>query len=157
MTPEGVQMKKKLYSTFAMLGLAILLTVASVQAQSVGKLEVNVPFEFQVGSQTFPAGQYSVKRLSQSSMLIRSADGQLSLIAQTPKALTSDEKGKALMEKLVFNKYGQQYFLSQVWMVRGSDGRELFKSDAEQQAASNQAVASGVAKAQKVVVAARAR
>ena len=150
-------MKKKLYSTFATLGLAILLMVASVQAQSVGKLEVNIPFEFQVGSKTLPAGQYSVKRLSQSSMLIRSADGQFSLIAQTPKVLTSDEKGKALMEKLVFNKYGQQYFLSQVWMVRGSDGRELYKSDAENQAAREQTIASGGAKSQKVEVAARVR
>jgi hypothetical protein len=64
---------------------------------------------------------------------------------------------EAAREKLVFNKYGKQYFLSQVWMARGSDGRELYKSNAEQQAAREQSVAGGDAKHQKVEVAARAR
>jgi hypothetical protein len=150
-------MNKKLYSTFAMLGLALLMTVVSVQAQSGGKLEVNVPFEFQIGSETLSAGEYSVKRLTQNSVLVRSADGQRSVIAQTPRTITADDNGKAAFEKLVFNRYSNQYFLSQVWMVRGSDGRELHKSDAEQQAASSQAMAKAGAKPQQVEVAARAR
>ncbi len=148
-------MKKKIYSTFAMLSLSLLMAVVSVQAQSSGKLEVNIPFEFQIGSQTLPAGEYSIKRLTQNSVLVRSADGQRRAIAQTPKTITADENGK--QEKLVFNQYGNQYFLAQVWMVRGSDGRELYKSDAEQQAAREQTVANGGAKSQKVEVAARAR
>jgi hypothetical protein len=150
-------MKKKLYSTFAMLGLALLMAVVSVSAQSSGKLEVNIPFEFQIGSQTFPAGEYSVKRLSQNSVLVRSADGHLSAIAQTPISITSNASEKATQEKLVFNQYGNQYFLSQVWMLRGNDGRALRKSGAESQAAREQTVASGGAKAQKVEVAARVR
>ncbi len=150
-------MKKKLYSTFAMLSLALLMTVVSVQAQSSGKLEVNIPFEFQVGSQTLPAGEYSVKRLTPNSVLVRSQDGQHNAIAQTPRAITAKGNGKATQEKLVFNQYGDQYFLSQVWMVRGSDGRELYKSDAENQAAREQPIANGGAKSQKVEVAARVR
>jgi hypothetical protein len=151
-------MKKKLYSTFAMLSIALLMAVVSVQAQSSGKLEVNIPFEFQIGSQMLPAGEYSVKRLTQNSVLVRSADGKQSAIAQTPRAVTANGNEKALQEKLVFNQYGNQYFLSQVWMVRGSDGRELYKSDAEHRAAREQTVASGGAKTQKVEVAAsRAR
>jgi hypothetical protein len=148
-------MKKKLYSTFAMLSLALLMAVVSVQAQSSGKLEVNIPFEFQIGSRTLPAGDYSIKRLTQNSVLVRSADGKRSAIAQTPKTITANEKGK--QEKLVFNQYGDQYFLSQVWMVRGGDGRELYKSDAENQAAREQTIANGGAKSQKVEVAARVR
>ncbi len=148
-------MKKKINSTFAMLSLSLLVAVVSVQAQSRGKLEVNIPFEFQIGSQTLPAGEYSVKRLTQNSVLVRSRDGKLSAITQTPRAITEDKNGK--QEKLVFNQYGNQYFLSQVWMVRGSDGRELYKSDAEQQAAREQTVANGGAKPQKIEVAARAR
>jgi hypothetical protein len=150
-------MKKKLYSTFAMLSLAILMAVVSVSAQSGTKLEVNIPFEFQIGNQTLPAGEYSVKRLTQNSVLLRSRDGQRSAIAQTPRAIAAEASEKAAQEKLVFNQYGKQYFLSQVWMARGSDGRELYKSEAEHQAAREQTMASGGAKAQKVEVAARAR
>jgi hypothetical protein len=150
-------MKKKLYSTFAMLSLSLLMAVISVQAQSGRKLEVNIPFEFQIGSQTLPAGEYSVKRLTQNSVLVRSLDGERSAIAQTPGSITTDESGKATQEKLVFNQYGNQYFLSQVWMARGSDGRELYKSSAEHKAAKEQAVANGGAKPQKIEVAARAR
>jgi hypothetical protein len=148
-------MKKKLYSTFAMLSVALLMAVVSVSAQSGGRLEVSIPFEFQIGSQTLPAGEYSVKRLTQNSVLVRSRDGKLSAIAQTSGTITADENRK--QEKLVFNQYGNQYFLSQVWMMRGGDGRALHKSDAEQQAASEQTVASDGAKSQQVEVAARVR
>ena len=150
-------MKKKLYSTFAMLGLSLLMAVVSVQAQSRGKLEVNIPFEFQIGSQTLPAGEYSVKRLTQNSVVVQSADGQQRAIVQMPRAAQANVNAKASLEKLVFHQYGNQYFLSQVWMVRGSDGRELMKSDAERQAAREQTIAKGSAKPQKIEVAASAR
>lgn len=148
-------MKKKIYSTFAMLSLSLLMAVISVQAQSSARLEVNIPFEFQIGSRTLPAGEYSVKRLTQNSVLVRSRDGQLSAIAQTPGTITANENGK--QEKLVFNQYGKQYFLSQVWMARSGDGRALSESDAERQAAREQTVANGGAKSQRVEVAARVR
>lgn len=150
-------MKTKLYSTFAMLSLALLMTVVTAQAQSRGKLEINIPFEFQIGSQTLPAGEYNVKRLTQNSVLVQSADGQQSAIAQTPGIVQANANAKASSEKLVFHQYGNQYFLAQVWMVRGSDGRELMKSNAERQAAREQNVANGSAKPQKIEVAARAR
>ena len=148
-------MTKKLYSTFAMLSLLLLLGVVSVQAQSRGKLEVSIPFDFQVGSKMLPAGEYTVKQLTPNSVLVQSADGKQSALAQTPRAAQASEK--ALQEKLVFRQYGDQYFLSQVWMVRGSNGRELIKSDAERQAAREQKLAQDGATPRKVEVAARVR
>lgn len=147
-------MTKKPYSTFAMLGLFFMLAVVSVQAQSRGTLEVNIPFEFQIGNKAFPAGEYSVKQLSQSSMLIRSANGQKSAIAQTSRIEQNGASDKTSQEKLVFHQYGSQYFLAQVWMVNGSDGRELNKTKAEREAARAQSVAMGGAKPRKVEVAA---
>lgn len=150
-------MKKKLYSTFAMLSIMVMLAVVTVQAQSRGKLEVNIPFEFQIGNQTLPAGEYSVKRLTQNSILVQSADGQESVIAQTPGTVQAKSNRTAAQEKLVFHKYGSQYFLSQVWMVRGSEGRALNQTDAERQAAKEQSLARSGAKPQKIEVAARVR
>ncbi|MDT4955445.1 MAG: hypothetical protein QOJ02_3583 [Acidobacteriota bacterium] len=150
-------MTKKLYSAFAMLSLVLMLAVISVQAQSRGKIEVNVPFEFSLGNKTLPAGAYSVRQLSRNSILIESADGQTRVIAQTPGTAQAGEGERATQERLVFHQYGNQYFLAQVWMTRGSDGRELSQSGAERQAAKEQKLASGGAKLKKVEVAASAR
>jgi hypothetical protein len=150
-------MTKKLYSTFAMMGLFLMLAFVSVSAQSRGKIEINVPFDFSLNNQTLPAGAYSIKQLSQNSMLVESADGQTRVIAQTPGRVQWDANEKAPQEKLVFRQYGNQYFLAQVWMVRGSDGRELSQSSAERQAAKEQKLATGGEKLEKVEVAVRAR
>jgi hypothetical protein len=150
-------MTKKLYSTFAMMGLFLMLAFVSVSAQSRGKIEINVPFDFSLNNQTLPAGAYSIKQLSQNSMLVESADGQTRVIAQTPGRVQWDANEKAPQEKLVFRQYGNQYFLGQVWMVRGSDGRELSQSSAERQAAKEQKLATGGEKLKKVEVAVRAR
>jgi hypothetical protein len=150
-------MKKKLYSTFAMLSIMVMLAVVTVQAQSKGKLEINIPFEFQIGSQTLPAGEYSVKRLTQNSILVQSADGKESVIAQTPGTIQARNNKPAAREKLVFHKYSSQYFLSQVWMVRGSDGRVLNQTDAEREAAKAQNLARSGAKPQSIEVAATVR
>lgn len=150
-------MTKKFYSTFAMMGLFLMLAVVSVSAQSRGKIDVNVPFDFSFDNQTLPAGAYSVRQISQNSMLIESADGQKRVIAQATGRVQLDANEKASQEKLVFHQYGNQYFLSQVWMVRGSDGRELSQSRAERQAAKEQKLATSGAKPKKVEVAASAR
>jgi hypothetical protein len=149
-------MSKKLYSTFAMLSLLFMLAVVSVQAQSRGKIAVTIPFEFQIGSKTLPAGGYNVKPLSQNSMLFQSEDGQQSAIVLTNNRVQADINEKAAQERLVFHQYGSKYFLSQVWPVKGGDGHELNKTNAERQAAKEQNLAGG-AKIQKVEVAARAR
>jgi hypothetical protein len=152
-----MMMTKKLYSTFAMMGLFLMLAFVSVSAQSKGRIEINVPFDFSLGNQTLPAGAYSIRQLSQTSMLIESADGRTRVIAQATGRVQMDTNEKAPQEKLVFHQYGDKYFLAQVWMVRGSDGRELNQSSAERQAAKEQKLASGGAKLKRVEVAARVR
>src|SRR2546423_13151438 len=51
-------MKKQLFGTFAILSLLFALTVVSVQAQSGSRITVHVPFAFQIGNKTLPAGDY---------------------------------------------------------------------------------------------------
>jgi hypothetical protein len=147
-------MTKKIYSTFAMLGLFLVLAVGSIQAQSEGSLEVNIRFDFQVGSKVLPAGEYTVRRLSQNSMIVESADGSERVIAQVPGRV---ERGrKTDREKLVFHQYGDQYFLAQIWMVRDGDGRELTKSKAEREASKAQTLARGDEKPRTVEITASA-
>lgn len=147
-------MTKKIYSTFAMLGLFLVLAVGSVQAQSEGRVEVNIRFDFQVGNKVLPAGEYTVKPLTQKSVVIKSADGREVLVALTPNSVKAG--AKATTEKLVFRRYGNQYFLAQVWTIRGADGRELAPSKAEREAKS-QTLARGGRQAETVEVMASAR
>jgi hypothetical protein len=155
--PKEIIMTKKLYSMFAMLSLTLMLAVVSVQAQSGRKVEVNVPFDFSLGNKTLPAGAYSIREYSQNSILIASADGKTHVLAMTLGTPQSDVTESALSARLIFRQYGNQYFLAQIWMTTGSDGRELNQSDAERRAAKEQKLASGGQKLKKVEVAARAR
>jgi len=148
-------MTKKIYSTFAMLGLFLVLAVGSVQAQSEGSLEVNIRFDFQVGNKVLPAGEYTVRRLSQNSMIVESADGSERVIAQVPGRVERGRKTNS--EKMVFHQYGDQYFLTQVWMTRDGDGRELATSKAEREASKAQSLSRGDQKLRTVEVAAGVR
>jgi hypothetical protein len=140
-----------------MLSLILMLAVVSVQAQSGMRVEVNIPFDFTLGNKTLPAGVYSIREYSQKSILIVSADGKTRVLAMTPGTARTEANGGAAQERVVFHQYGDQYFLAQVWMMRGSDGRELNRSSAERQAAKEQKLASAGAKLKEVEVAVRAR
>jgi hypothetical protein len=151
-TIKEKMMNQKIYSALAMLSLCLMLTVVSVQAQWGSKIEVTVPFDFQVGTQKLSAGEYTVQQLSRNSMLLVSADGQARSIISTPRMAGAGPTAKDAKEKLVFKKYGDQYFLSQVWVTRGAGGRELYQSDAERKAAREMKLANNADKPQRIEV-----
>lgn len=148
-------MKKQFLGTFAILSLLFALSVVSVQAQSRNRITAHIPFAFQIGDKTLPAGDYSVKRLSQSALLIESADGETRAIAQAQRSVRNNDSAKQSTERLVFRQYGEQYFLAQVWMIKGGAGRELNMTNAERNAASELKVARNGAQPQTVEIAVR--
>ena len=148
-------MRKQLFTTLATLSLLFALTIVSVQAQSRNRITAHVPFDFQVGEKTLPAGDYSVKRLSQNTLLVESADGEQSAIAQAPRNVEGNVNAKPSREKLVFRKYGDQYFLAQVWMTRSNTGRAINMSGAERKAADQLKLAQNGAKPQVIEISAR--
>jgi hypothetical protein len=126
-------MKKQACGIFTTLSLfAVLVASAPVYAQSGTRIgRAHIPFNFSVSNKTLPAGEYTVERAIRGSdlvLLIRSLDGRQSAMVstmgrQSPRAI---ERGK-----LVFNRYGSQYFLSQVWSGGETLGREVIKSRTE--------------------------
>jgi hypothetical protein len=148
-------MKKQLFGTLATLSLLFALTIVSAQAQSANRITAHMPFDFQVGAKTLPAGDYSVRRLSSNALLIESADGQQSAVAQAPRNVEGNANAKPSTEKLVFRRYGDQYFLAQVWMIRGNVGRAINMSGAERKAAADLKLAQNNAKPQIVEISAR--
>jgi hypothetical protein len=146
-------MKKQITGTVAVLSLLFALAVVSVQAQRVSRITAHIPFAFQIGDKTLPAGDYSIKQLSQNALLVKTAGGETSAIAQAPGRVESN--AKQMTERLVFRQYGDQYFLAQVWMNRGSAGRELNMTNAERTAAREYKLAQHGASAQVVEIPAR--
>jgi hypothetical protein len=116
-------------------GLIVPLAVGMGQAQIGGDvLKVKIPFSFSVGTQTFSAGEYSLKPLLPHTMLLRNQAGQVLTNIGT-NSVESHEVPKSV--KLIFNGYGGQYFLSQIWNAGDSIGQELIKSPVEIEMARN--------------------
>lgn len=122
-------MKKPCSRILMILGILAILTVPSTVAQSLNDSTVNIPFSFTVGGRTFPPGEYRVTRLNPqadtAALAIRSADGRLGKVVLTTAVSAKEPVERAM---LVFNKYGDQYFLTQFWTAADDTGRELPKS-----------------------------
>ena len=112
-----------------------LLAATSVFPQGSQRLTVQVPFGFHVGNSILPAGAYTVDNDPAPNVLrLRSDDFKSSVMIQT----NSVQKLKAPSQgMLVFNKYGDEYFLSQVWKPGINTGSELRKARRELEVAAN--------------------
>ena len=103
------------------------------QAQTSGpqKIRANIPFAFNVGDKTLPAGDYTVAVVNPASdrkvLQIRSADGHASAIIQT----TITAANHADEARLVFRRYGQQYFFAQAQMAGDTTSLAAARSRAE--------------------------
>ena len=118
-------MKNQTYRLVAILGIFLVFAVASVHAQAPSKVEVNIPFEFSAGKTTLQPGVYSIKRMSGDNVIVRSEDGKSNVILNAPVTDTSSDANA--VERLVFEKHGEQYALSQIWLTADT-GRQVWTS-----------------------------
>ena len=127
-------MKRHFVVALTLVALA-LLTVTTSFAQD--KMRADVPFAFQVGKATLPPGTYTVSKITNHSIVIRNHQqaGQAALINYRDV-----EKGKTQSPKLIFQKYGQRYFLAEVWNG-GTTGMQLPESKREKEYAGHQVAA----------------
>jgi hypothetical protein len=88
-----------------------LFAAASLWAQGSQKIVVDVPFGFHMGPSIFPAGQYTVDTDAGTGLVqMRSADSKSSAMTQTHAV---QSRARSEVGKLVFHRYGDEYFLSQ--------------------------------------------
>ncbi len=127
-------MKKQASAAFAIATLLITLSVGSSYADPV-RLEVraNIPFDFVVGTKTLPQGTYTVKLDNKlpNEIVINGQDNNEGALALSITALEKDIQDSS--PKLVFNRYGDQYFLTQVWRGARLDGVTILKSRRERE------------------------
>ena len=125
-------MKKQAITVIAVAMFFATLAVASVQAQNAGNISVTIPFDFTVSGKTLPAGDYDLRRTIEGPRVvlqIRGREKDLSVYLPQTNPLQGNEIQAE--SKLIFNKYADQYFLSQVWISGRSSGVELPKTSRE--------------------------
>ncbi len=123
------------------LALAVGAAVPSSQAMAqTAKVAAKIPFDFQNGSDHLPAGRYTIGVDSDHFMRLQS--GTVTSAALSRPEIDGKPAGTG---KLVFRKYGNRYFLREVWLPGKSEHQVLPKSKAEkrQQNAMNVAERNG--------------
>jgi hypothetical protein len=148
------QLIKKCVKASLLLLTTMIVSSIAVNAQSLEqRIKVNVPFVFSVGDEEFQAGEYVVERAmpDNGDLIVRlsSFDGKSSTVRVTfpVLSLTLSEKGK-----LVFTRYGDQYFLSEVWPLSSNTGRGFAKSKHERELAKDYPYEIGATTAKATVV-----
>ena len=123
-------------TAITLLAIANFAMAGTSFAQSSG-VRATVPFDFTVGSKLLPAGTYTIAPATEnkSVIVIRSHDkafAALSLVHQ-------DDNKSPNGGKLLFHKYGGQYFLSEILCDRADMNVELPTSKREKTAQLQQA------------------
>jgi hypothetical protein len=89
-----------------------LITMASFAATGANAqqtaLKANIPFDFTVGNTWMPAGEYTITSPIQEILLLRTAGHSASIVS------SQDNTESSAGSKLVFDRYGTQYFLHEV-------------------------------------------
>jgi hypothetical protein len=139
--------------------LALSLLVSSLAAlpaaaKSVDGMRARVPFDFHVGDRLVRAGDYTIKSMTADEQLIRISSGKE--VASTTTNSGRERGNGEGRARLVFHKYGDQYFLNAVW---GSDnnGRTLSESKRERNLRKEQRTARGGGGAEMEIVTIDAR
>lgn len=111
------------------------LLCASAHAQAAhAPVKAHVPFSFAVGRELMPAGDYLISFVSTQAdlqtIVIKSADGRTSRIVRMASVEARESRDAG---RLVFNRYGGQYFLSQVWEPAERTGLAMRRTRAERE------------------------
>ena len=93
-------------------------------------LVADVPFDFQSGSEMMPAGRYDIQQSANHVLILRGTNQNRSqfLVALNAETLKPSDHGK-----LLFHRYGNRYFLYQIWSPGTTTGLELPKGKAEKE------------------------
>lgn len=115
-------MKTTMLRVAAIVAVVMAFTVISAQAQTMLKSgSFSVPFEFNVGGEVLPAGDYTVFVENQI-IRVRKSDGKANAIALTQRTLGAGHIKTEVT--LMFRQYGGRQYLTQLWLPDGI-GRQL--------------------------------
>jgi hypothetical protein len=110
-----------------LLAAASLMAPTGASAQS--KLQATIPFDFTVGENKLPAGTYVIDYVQPQTIVLRNTNKNTAVFA----VLTSSEEVRKSPKRMIFNKYGDKYFLSEINGDYGQSSRKVSVSKRERQ------------------------
>jgi hypothetical protein len=119
----------KLHSSLltGVLAIGALASASHAVAQELA-VKVDVPFAFQNGSQHLPAGTYRIDLNSEHVIILRGTGSNAGVAMTNP-----EQRTKALAKgTVVFRRYGDHYYLREIWMPESTTGRKCVTSRAEE-------------------------
>lgn len=115
-----------------LVSIGLLLAAAPGFAQA--DLEASVPFGFYAGKNVLPAGTYTLEVDNAGMVWINREDRRGRAVVGTVGVGGRDFDHQS---KLVFHRYGNEYFLSEMWVSGRSTGRKFRRTPREDQIAHN--------------------
>ena len=140
-------MKCNVFGILAIVTLSLLVNIPIMSAQTIAM--ASVPFAFTVANTEMSAGNYVITSVSDSTIVVinrSTGTGVISLFHSEQPRNNNDTT------KLVFHRYGDTYFLSQV--ARGS-GKTVIQLPISKQESEAQVQNAGSVSDKEVVVAAK--
>ena len=119
----------RIFVSLATVLLACFSLPPSLTAQGLrNSISVVVPFGFENGSQHLAPGRYSLQLITDNILLVRGKTDGTNFMIQPDQSSNPADTGK-----LIFYKYGDHYFLREVWVAGSSTHVLCRKSAAERQ------------------------
>ena len=127
-------MRKQIFSAVVAGCFLALLIAAPARAQVPGTtVRATIPFDFIVRGKTLPAGFYEIRRIGDSpqGLIIQNVNEKHDhVIFETEPVQPKEIPNRG---EIVFHRYGDTYFLSEVLRSGEETGQELMPSRAEQE------------------------
>ena len=131
---------KRVFSVVVAGCLLSVLWLGSAGAQEPGtKIRASIPFDFTVKGKTLPAGEYEVSRVMDEpiALLLRNVhDKHDEVVVETEPVIGRMTPKR---DELIFNRYGESYFLSEVFTAGEQTGEELYPTHRERELRSEMA------------------
>jgi hypothetical protein len=109
--------------------LAFTPLTAALHAQTAEHVHVNVPFSFQNGSETLPAGLYTLTMTTSNIFTIQGKNEGGVVVSRREGGSDNISTGK-----VVFQRIGDKYFLREVWQPGKSTHTVCIQTRAEKKA-----------------------
>lgn len=122
----------KNYAAIALVACVAFVTLAATPSHAQALIKADVPFEFSAGYGVLPAGEYTVQPIGGMNTLLISS-GRRGIEMVMPN--TTDWRTDFETPKLVFHRYGNEYFLAEVWSSSDNAVRKLQVHPRERQLA----------------------
>ena len=123
------QILKAFTASAVFAALALFAAVGTARAQSPVNIRVQIPFDFYVGDQLLPAGEYTVRRAVAGANNTLVVAGRGEQAARQTSGIESSREAEAT--KLIFHRYADQHFLVSLWTEGERAGREFRPSKRE--------------------------